>query len=84
MKRPTAKLTKRVNGADLRVIEPGSGAGLAREPLEPLVVARVFGRQELERYVPAQLRLAGLVDNAHAAAADFGQNLVAGHIGPGR
>ena len=44
---------------------------LALEPLERLVVARELLGQELEGHLTAELQVLGLVDDAHAAAAEL-------------
>ena len=55
-----------VDGADPGVVEGGSGAGLALEALERGRVLRHLRGQELERDVAAELRVLGLVHDAHA------------------
>ena len=60
-----------VDGADAGVVEGGGGAGLALEALERGRVPRHLRGQELERDVAAELRVLGLVDDAHAAAAEL-------------
>ena len=67
-------LAHAVHRHDIRVVHAGGGLGLA---LEALLLARIehrLGRQDLERDMPAERFLLGLVDDAHAATADFAQN----------
>ena len=67
-----------VDRADSRVIEGGGSAGLALEALERGRVLGHFRGQELERDVPAELRVLGLIDDAHAPAAELGGDPVVG------
>ena len=60
-----------VDGADVRMVQGGGGAGLALEALERLLIAGELRRQELEGHEAAQARVLGLVDHAHAAAAQL-------------
>ncbi len=64
-------LLDRVDRADAGVVERRGGARLALEPLERARVPRHLGAQELERHAPPELRVLGLVDDAHAAAAEL-------------
>jgi hypothetical protein len=60
-----------VNGADIRVVERGGGAGFALEALQRLgVVGDVFG-EEFESYEAAKAGVFGFVHHAHAAADEF-------------
>jgi hypothetical protein len=67
-----------VDRADPRVIERGRGPGLALETLERGRVLGHFRGQELERNVPAELRVLGLVHDAHPSAAQLRRDLVVG------
>jgi hypothetical protein len=58
------------DGDDVRVRELGHGAGLPPEPLHVLAVVAVVLVEDLERHVPLQEPVAGLVHTRHAAAAD--------------
>ena len=71
-------LLDRVDRADAGVVEGRGGAGLALEALEGRRVLRQLHRQELERDVAAELRVLGLVHDAHAAAAELPGDLVVG------
>ena len=52
-------------------LEGGRGPRLALQPLERLRVPGELLGQELQGDPPAELEVLGLVDDAHAAAADF-------------
>ena len=56
---------------DVRVVELRRGQGLGLEPAELGRVHRRRERQHLERHTAVQRALHGLVDHAHAAAADL-------------
>ena len=60
-----------VDGGDVGMVDGGRGLSLADEALDPLVVGRDVLRQDLERDLPAELRVLGGVDDAHAAAAEL-------------
>ncbi len=67
-----------VDRADVRVLERGGGARLTAQTLQRLrVVPHVVG-QELQRDAPAELEVFGLVDDAHAAAAQLLEDPVVG------
>jgi hypothetical protein len=61
---------------DVRVVQPRRGLGLATEPLEVNGIAEAGRRKHLERHMPAEGELLGLIDDAHAAAADFAENAI--------
>ena len=65
----------RVDGHDVGVVQLGGGLGLVLEALQVLGVQRRGERQHLQRDAPAQGQLHGLVDDAHAAAADLADDL---------
>ena len=67
-----------VNRADVRVVESGGGARFSLEPLQRLAVFRKFFRQKLQRDQPAEFCVLGLIDHAHAAAAEFVHDVVVG------
>src|SRR5262249_30394950 len=74
----TRVLADLVDGADVRVIEGGSRARLAVEPLQGLrVPLRVLGK-ELEGDVAAQAEVFRLVDHPHPSAAQLRNNPVVG------
>ena len=67
-----------VDRADVGVLERGGRACLTLQPLERLSVARQLFGQELERHAAAQFQILGLVDDAHAAAAQLRNHAVVG------
>ena len=66
-----------VDGADVGMIERRRGTRLARESIERLGRIRRLIRQELQRDQAAELRVFGLIDDAHTPAAEFGKDAVA-------
>src|ERR1019366_6471345 len=65
-----------VDGADVRMIQCRGGFGFALKAAECL---RVFGYlvgQEFERNKATELHICGLIDHAHAAAADLAEDAV--------
>ena len=65
-----------VDDADIRMVQRGGGARLAPKSLQSVRVAREFVGQEFQSDVPPQIEIFGLVNDAHAAAAQFAQNCV--------
>ena len=65
-----------VDRADVGVVEGRSGARLALEPLQGLMILCQFLGQELERHEAAELGVLGLVDHAHAPATQLLQNAI--------
>ena len=61
---------------DISVVQPRRRARLPLEPLPLLPVGEHLLGQDLQRHVPAQRDLFGLVDDPHAAAADLPQDAV--------
>ena len=57
------------------MVQPGQRPGLAGEPLGERRVLRRVGRDHLERHDPVEVLLPGLIDRAHAAAAEQLQDL---------
>ena len=68
-----------VNGADVRMVGGRRGLRLADEALLGGLVVTPLRRQELERNVSAEFRVARLVNHAHPAAAELGGDLVVDH-----
>ena len=62
--------------ADVGMVEDGGGLGLAQEAFLGLGVLADLGGQELEGDRPAELRVLGLEDDAHPAAADDIQKMI--------
>ena len=71
MKRLAVVLADFVNGADVGMIQRRCGPGFALEAFQGLRVLRDFVGQELQRDEAAERGVFGLVDHAHAAAAQF-------------
>ena len=61
---------------DVGVVQPRRGAGLSLKTQDLIGVGQRRVRQDLEGNPPAQRLLLGLVDDAHAAAADFAEDAV--------
>jgi len=69
-------LVNLVDGADVRMVQPGSGLGFPLEAAESLrVLGHILG-QELEGNKAIQFDVFGLVDDAHATAAELLDNPV--------
>src|SRR5205085_9581127 len=69
-----------VNGEDIRMRERGHREGLALEAAQRLGVLRERRRQDLDRDVPLELRVASPVDLAHPAGADRREDLVGSEL----
>jgi hypothetical protein len=65
---------------DVGVLQSGHGLGLALKPRPLLWAGESAGEGHLESDEAIEGQVAGLVDDAHAAAADFLQDLVAGNL----
>ena len=65
---------------DIGVVQPRRGPRLAAEPLQRLAVLGHDAGQDLERDPAAERDLLGLVDHAHAAAADLADDPVVAHL----
>ena len=63
-----------VDRHDVGVVQAGGGLGLELEPLELPGVERRGEGQDLQRHAAAERDLLGLVDDAHAAAADLAED----------
>src|SRR5260370_572889 len=64
------------------VREPSPGRGVRGET-SPMAPARMLPRQHhLQRHQPIQLRVAGEIDDAHAAAPQLADDFVPGHLRP--
>ena len=69
-----------VDRHDARVVEQGDGLGLVLEPAQLGVVGQNAGLDHLEGDGPVEADLPGLVDDAHAAAAQLLVNLVVAEV----
>src|ERR1700730_10292066 len=67
-----------VNGADVGMVQSGSGAGFAAKTFERLRVVRDIVGEELQRDEAAQGGVLGAVDNTHPAAAQLVENSIVG------
>ena len=76
--RPTLELADVVDRADVGMIERRRRARLAAEPLDRLRIPGDVVGQELQRDVPPEPRVPGLVDHAHPAPAQLFQDAVVG------
>ena len=72
-----------VNGADVRVVQRGDGAGLALEPAPAIRVCRDLARQHLDGDAAPQPIVVGTIDLAHAAFAERGDDLIGAEPGAG-
>ena len=59
---------------DIRVIQAARRPGFLFEPALAIGIARECGRQDLDRHLPPQLRVARAIDLAHAADAETAQD----------
>jgi hypothetical protein len=69
-------LLEPVHRGDARMVEGRQQLGHSAEAAHALRVSRHLGRQHLERDLPAEHRVSGAVDLAHASAPDRAQDLV--------
>ena len=79
MRRPTreeVRVFEAVNAADVRMVERREDLGFPFEPGEAVRVLSKRLGQDFQRDVAIQLRVAGAVDLAHAAAAEERQDLI--------
>jgi len=60
-----------VDGANVRVVERGGGAGLALETLEGLGLMGQLWGKDLQCYEAAEFGVLSLVDHTHPAAAQL-------------
>jgi hypothetical protein len=67
-----------VDGADIGMVEGGSGLGFALKAGEGLRIAGNFFGQKFEGHKAAKARVLGFVDNAHAAASKLFDDAVVG------
>ncbi len=69
-------LLESVDGRDVRMVERGQQPRLALEAGEPVRIGREEARQDLDRDVAPELRVAGAVHLAHPARTNGGLNFV--------
>ena len=78
--RPPLPVADRVDLDDVGMLEPGDRLGLGGEAGERVGTGVVPGQDHLQGHFPVQADLAGPVDDAHRASAEFPQDLVAGDL----
>ena len=74
--RPALVAVDIVERADVRMVQRGDGARLALEALHRGAVRRQRLRQKLHRHRAPQARIFGLIDDAHPAATQHGEDPV--------
>ena len=79
----TLLLAHVIEGADVRVIERGDAPRLTLESIPGLRCDADLCRQDLDCHRAIEARVARLVDFAHAARSNRGQNLVGAEAGAG-
>src|ERR1700745_3292633 len=67
-----------VNGADIRVIEGRGGPSFSLETFQCLWIGGYVGGQEFEGDGASEFDVFGLIDDAHATAAEFVDDAVVG------
>ncbi len=77
-----AVLPNFVNGADVGMVQSGSGAGFAAKTFEGLRVVRDIVGQELQRDEAAERGVFGAVDDTHPAAAQLVEDSIVGDCLP--
>jgi hypothetical protein len=65
-----------VNSDDVGVIQCGSGLGLLREAALAVGIRHLLRRQEFDGHEAIEAHVAGTIDHAHPALADFFQQFV--------
>ena len=75
---------RRVGGDDVGVIELRRGADLAEEPLQHALAVQEVRADDLEDLLPPHHPVLGQVDDAHAAASQFAEDLVVRVLGQAR
>src|SRR5712672_1467971 len=69
-------ITDFIDGANVRMIERGRGAGFTAEPFQRLRLAGHFFGKEFERDEPSELSVLGFVHHTHAAATQLFDDVV--------
>ena len=72
----TVLFARAIDLDNVRMVQPGSGAGLAAEALDRFRAQQEVTGQHLQCDAAAQRNLFGLENNAHAAATDLADNAV--------
>ena len=63
------------------MVEAGENLRLSLKPRQPIRISGKRLRQDLERHLPVQLGIGGLVDLPHASLADEGGDVVVAESG---
>src|SRR5216684_2013743 len=71
-----------VNRTDIRMVQRGGGPRLAAKTLKRLRVFGEFFGKKLQPNMAAELQVFGLVNHAHAAAAELAEDVVMGNLLP--
>ncbi len=71
-----ARFLEAVNGADVRVIERSQEFRFSLKPAHSLRIFDKLLGQDLQRDLPTQATVSGLVDRTHTAFPEFGRDLV--------
>ena len=69
-----------VNGDDIRMVQVGRRFGFGAETGDLILVREITGAHELEGNEAVETDLAGAIDDAHAAPADFLQQFVVADV----
>ena len=69
---------------DVRVVQRREGLGFACEPSQPIGIVRKRVRQDFERDIAIQLRIARAIDLSHAPFADWRGDFVDAETGARR
>jgi hypothetical protein len=72
------RLFNSVDGGDPRVIQGGDGTGFLAEAGDSLRGTYQVRRQELERYIAAEIGVPRLIDHTHSALTQFSDDLING------
>ncbi len=69
-----------VDGADVGMVQRGSRLCLTLEALQRGGIGQQLFRQKLQRHLPAQLEIFGLIDQPHTTGADDLHHAVVGNL----
>ena len=70
-----------VDSCNAGMVEAGEDLRLALEPSQPTRISRKRLGQDLQRHLPVQLGISGLIDLAHAALANEGGDVIVAESG---
>ena len=66
---------------DVRMVQAGEDLRLTLKPCQPIRIAGKRFGQDLQRHLPVQLGIGGLIDLSHPALADEGGDVVVAESG---